>query len=110
MEWHQAGKRDPRPHGREWPKYATGPGEEQTAKVAENGEGGPKRGWNPATRHGGPVTAQAATARPDSRRRRKPTEGARGNTPRREVDSPDWERRRGDKPHGRRDATKGWPP
>jgi hypothetical protein len=52
----RAGKRGPEPHGREWPKYATGPGEEQTVMVVRNGEGGPKRGWNPATRHGGTVT------------------------------------------------------
>lgn len=52
----KAGRRGLEPHGREWPKYATGPGEEQTAKVVGNGGGGPKRGWNPATRHGGTVT------------------------------------------------------
>jgi hypothetical protein len=46
----QQGSREDEPQGREWLKQVTGSGGEQTAKVAENGEGGPKRAWKPATR------------------------------------------------------------
>jgi hypothetical protein len=66
-------------------KHATGFGEEQTVKVAENGEGGPKRVWKPATRRSPKEAVRAADRRPS-----------------REVDSPDWERQRGEQPHGRR--------
>jgi hypothetical protein len=48
---HHTGSREPKPHGREWPKHVTGLEEVQTVKVVGNGEGGPKRVWKPATRH-----------------------------------------------------------
>jgi hypothetical protein len=44
------GSREPKPQGREWLKQVTGSEEGQAVKVVENGEGGPKRAWNPATR------------------------------------------------------------
>jgi len=105
-----AGNGEHQPHGCEWPKYATGSGEEQAARAAENGGGGSSRGWKPATRHGGTVEARAEAGRPTSHRRREPTAGGRGNTPRRERDSPGWERRRGDELHGSQDVKKGRPP
>jgi hypothetical protein len=49
------GEKGTEPQGREWTKHSTGPEEEQAAKVVGNGEGGPKREWNPATRCGGPA-------------------------------------------------------
>jgi hypothetical protein len=73
-----------KPHGRVWSKHTTGSGGEQTVKVVRNGEGGPKRVWKPATRRG-----------------RNATELFGVNGPRREVYPPDWERRRGNEPHGR---------
>jgi hypothetical protein len=48
------GSRETEPPGREWLKQVTGLEEEQTARVAENGEGGPKRGGNPRRGAGGP--------------------------------------------------------
>jgi hypothetical protein len=42
--------RAPELHERVRLKNAGGFGEVQTVKVVRNGEGGPKRGWNPATR------------------------------------------------------------
>jgi hypothetical protein len=47
------GEQGEQPQGREWMKHSAGFGEEQTARVVGNGEGGPKRGWKPATRRGG---------------------------------------------------------
>jgi hypothetical protein len=41
-------------------KHATGFGEEQTVKVAENGGGGPKRVWKPATRRSPKEAVRAA--------------------------------------------------
>jgi hypothetical protein len=38
-------------HERDRLKYVGGLGEEQTAKVVRNGEGGTKREWKPATRN-----------------------------------------------------------
>jgi hypothetical protein len=67
-------------------KQITGFGEEQAARVVENDGGGPKRAWKPATRR----TCRAADGQPDA------------GSGRREVDSPDWERRRGRQPQGRR--------
>jgi hypothetical protein len=43
--------RAPELHERVRLKNAGGFGEVQTVKVVRNGEGGPKRGWNPATRN-----------------------------------------------------------
>jgi hypothetical protein len=71
-------------------KHATGVEEEQTVKVVENGEGGPKRVWKPATRW-----------------RKKPMASVVGGGRHREVDSLTWERRRGDELHGRMDVNKG---
>jgi hypothetical protein len=71
-------------------KYTTGFEEEQTVKVVKNGEGGPKRAWKPATRW-----------------RTKPMASVVGGSFHREVDSSSWERRRGEKPHGRMDVKKG---
>jgi hypothetical protein len=45
-----AGNRENEPHGRVWPKHATGLGEEQAARVVRNDGGGPQRVWKPATR------------------------------------------------------------
>jgi hypothetical protein len=70
-------------------KQITGFEEEQTVKVVENGEGGPKRAWNPATRRGWTVTVKAAARRQ-----------------RREVNSSGWERRRGEKLSRRMDVRK----
>jgi hypothetical protein len=44
-------------------KQFTGPGEEQTVKVAKNDEGGPKRGWKPATRHCRNIEVKATVER-----------------------------------------------
>jgi hypothetical protein len=41
------GDREHEPHGREWLKQVTGFGEDQTVKVAENGEGGRRGSGNP---------------------------------------------------------------
>jgi hypothetical protein len=71
-------------------KHATGFGEEQAVKVVGNGGGGPKRVWKPATR-----------------RSRRPGVRVPGGRPSREVDSPDWERRRGGRPQGRRSRADG---
>jgi hypothetical protein len=73
------------PHGCEWSKHTTGFGEAETVMVVENGEGGPKRVWKPVTRRSRKEAVRAVDGRPS-----------------REVDSPNWERRRGEKPHGRR--------
>jgi hypothetical protein len=70
-------------------KDSTGFEEEQAVKVVRNGEGGPKRGWKPATRRSGNGSVKAGVG-----------------TVRREVDSSSWARRRGDEPHGRRDESK----
>ena len=83
-ETREHGSRENEPQGREWSKHTTGFGEEQTVKVVRNGGGGPKRGWNPATRWTRNGPARAGPGRVH-----------------REVDSPDWERQRGDEPHGR---------
>jgi hypothetical protein len=79
-----AGSRDAQPHGREWPKHATGFEEEQAVKVVGNGAGGTTRVWKPAARF-----------------------GPRGSS--RDTDSSSWERRRGEQLHGRRDAKSGRP-
>jgi hypothetical protein len=73
------------PQGCEWLKETTGFGEAKTARVVGNDGGGPQRVWKPATR-----------------RSRRTGVRATGGRPSREVDSPDWERRRGDEPQGRR--------
>jgi hypothetical protein len=79
------GSRGRKPPGCEWPRHATGFGEEQAVKVVGNGGGGTKRVWKPATRRAEPSGVRAP-----------------GGAGRREVDSPSWERRRGGEPHGRR--------
>jgi hypothetical protein len=84
------GSRANQPHGRVELKQAPGSEEEQAVKVVENGEGGPKRVWEPATRRSWKALVKASAGRPS-----------------REVDSSDWERRRGDQSHGRMDATSG---
>jgi hypothetical protein len=86
----QAGRGETEPHGREWSKHTTGFEEEQTVKVVENGEGGPKRVWKPATRCFEPGTASVVPGRE-----------------RREVDSSSWERRRGEELQGRMDGQTG---
>lgn len=48
----QQGSGTVEPHGRERLKYTAGSGGEQAVKAVENGEGGSKRAWNPATRQG----------------------------------------------------------
>jgi hypothetical protein len=53
------------PQGREWMKDSTGSEEEQAARVVRNGGGGPKRVWEPATRHGGTERARARSGRPE---------------------------------------------
>lgn len=87
-------------------KHSTGPEEAETVKVVKNGEGGPEREWNPATRYGGPSKRER---RWDDRER--PTVRAagrdRGNATYREVDSSGWERRRGSKSYGRMSGAKG---
>jgi hypothetical protein len=93
------------PHGCGWLKHTTGFGEEQTARVVGNGEGGPKRVWKPATRRGGPDGSFGCWRSPSAVRAAGGTPNAvraAGGTPSREVDSPDWEHRRGERPHGRR--------
>jgi hypothetical protein len=45
-----SGEGEQEPHGRERSKHTAGPGEAQAVKVVRNGEGGPQRAWNPATR------------------------------------------------------------
>jgi hypothetical protein len=42
---------EPKLHERDRLKHAGGFGEEKTARVVRNGEGGPKRVWKPATRN-----------------------------------------------------------
>jgi hypothetical protein len=59
-----AGSREDEPHECEWLKQVTGFGEEQTAKVARNGEGGTKRDWNPATRRGWKVSEEQQRRKP----------------------------------------------
>lgn len=71
-------------------KQTTGSEEEQTVKVVENGAGGPQRVWEPATRRSRKVPVKAGTGKPS-----------------REVDSSNWERRRGNQSHGRMDAENG---
>lgn len=46
------GKRDNKPHGCVWMKNATRSEEEEAVKVVENGVGGTKRVWKPATKCG----------------------------------------------------------
>jgi hypothetical protein len=52
-----------KPHGRQWLKQVTGSGGVQTVRVVENGAGGPKRVWKPATRRGVGVPEQPGTSR-----------------------------------------------
>jgi hypothetical protein len=83
-EGRMQGKPGAQPQGREWLKQVTGSEEAEAVKVVRNGEGGPKRVWEPATRRSWKVPARAGTGRPS-----------------REVDSSGWERRRGTQSHGR---------
>jgi hypothetical protein len=50
-------------------KDSTGSEEAETVKVVRNGEGGPERAWNPATRYGGTTGARAEVGRPGPDRR-----------------------------------------
>jgi hypothetical protein len=70
MNSFERGAGEPKPHEREWPKHATGPGEAQPVKVVRNGEGGPKRAWNPATRR-----AQEGPSRKGRAGQREPGSG-----------------------------------
>lgn len=69
------GEQGQEPHGREWMKDSTGSEEEEAATVVRNGAGGPKRGWNPATRYGGPAERE-----PSWDDRERPTVRAAGDS------------------------------
>jgi hypothetical protein len=49
-------------------RHSTGPEEAEAVKVVENGEGGPEREWNPATRYGGPSKRERRWDDRDDRR------------------------------------------
>lgn len=80
------GHGDREPHGREWLKHVTGPGEDQAATAVENGGGGTTRVWKPAARW----TRRGASGQPTAW------------SDRRDMDSPSLERRRGEEPKGRK--------